>query len=222
MLLEAADVRREGAHALSLDAAVLGGWPAALRARVLRATAGRLGRTLSASGTRVAAEFISSGVSGHGVHLAGGVRVERALDRIVVRVQTRDDAEAPGEALVIDRPGAGQAGVCIGGRRWSVRWGEPAAVAARGEAVLLARPRYPLTVRSRRPGDRIRLPYGSKKLKKVLLEAGIPAHLRDRVPVVVDGEGRVLAVAGVTTSPDAAHRGAPRGPRLALAIEPTE
>jgi tRNA(Ile)-lysidine synthase len=56
----------------------------------------------------------------------------------------------------------------------------------------------PLTVRSRRPGDRFRplgLP-GEKKLKELLIEAKIPAGERARVPLVCDRDG-IVWVAGL-------------------------
>ena len=57
---------------------------------------------------------------------------------------------------------------------------------------------FPLSVRGRRPGDRLRLNGGfSRKLKKVLMEKGVPRHQRERVPVVVDGNGEILWVVGV-------------------------
>jgi tRNA(Ile)-lysidine synthase len=58
----------------------------------------------------------------------------------------------------------------------------------------------PVRVRAWCPGDRIRYSYGSKKLKKVFGEARIPRDGRARVPIVVDGQGRVLWVPGVTRS----------------------
>lgn len=57
----------------------------------------------------------------------------------------------------------------------------------------------PLSIRSRRPGDRFH-PLGlgaSKKVKEALMEAGIPREERDAVPVVVDGEGRIVWLAGI-------------------------
>ena len=41
-----------------------------------------------------------------------------------------------------------------------------------------------LTVRSRRPGDTIRLPYGQKSVKKLLIEKKIPKELRGTIPIV--------------------------------------
>jgi len=57
---------------------------------------------------------------------------------------------------------------------------------------------FPLTVRSRAPGDRVR-PFGgpgSRKVSDVLCDARVPRRLRDAVPLVV-GAGEVLWVAGV-------------------------
>ena len=54
----------------------------------------------------------------------------------------------------------------------------------------------PLTVRSRKAGDRIR-PLGldgSKKVKEILIDAKVPRDARDRVPVVADAEGVVWVV----------------------------
>jgi tRNA(Ile)-lysidine synthase len=52
-------------------------------------------------------------------------------------------------------------------------------------------------VRSRRDGDRVRTPGGTRTLGDVLADAGVPAALRDLLPVVVDADGRVLWVPGV-------------------------
>jgi tRNA(Ile)-lysidine synthetase-like protein len=75
--------------------------------------------------------------------------------------------------------------------RWSV---DPL---PRAEPFALAGLQFPLCVRGRRPGDRIRLPYGSKKLKKLLGEARIPLSERDRLPVLSEAGGRVLWLPGL-------------------------
>jgi tRNA(Ile)-lysidine synthase len=78
----------------------------------------------------------------------------------------------------------------MGGRRLAAQWSlDPL---PRAEPFALARLVFPLRFRSWRPGDRIRLPYGSKKLKKLLGEARIPMSERGAVPVLVDGAGQVL------------------------------
>ncbi|MEJ2317558.1 MAG: tRNA lysidine(34) synthetase TilS [Gammaproteobacteria bacterium] len=54
--------------------------------------------------------------------------------------------------------------------------------------------RRPLKVRFRREGDSIRYKGHTKSLKTVMRELGIPPWLRDRVPLIVDGE-RIVAIA---------------------------
>lgn len=53
--------------------------------------------------------------------------------------------------------------------------------------------------------------YGTRKVKKVLLEARIPADHRAGVPVVTDAAGTVLWIPGVT-APHAAASDATRKP----------
>ena len=55
----------------------------------------------------------------------------------------------------------------------------------------------PLTVRTRRPGDRIRLAGGTRTLADVMGEAGVPRALRDLLPVVTDRDGRPRWVPGL-------------------------
>jgi tRNA(Ile)-lysidine synthase len=104
----------------------------------------------------------------------------------------------------------------VGGRRWSARWSTtpiPGAEAFGGTGL-----RFPLRLRGRRPGDRIRLPYGSKKLKKLLAEARIPLSDRERLPVLVDADGRVLSVPGLARAEGTAA--APDEPALHIAVRP--
>jgi tRNA(Ile)-lysidine synthase len=54
--------------------------------------------------------------------------------------------------------------------------------------------RRPLQVRFRREGDSIRYKGHTKSLKAVMQELAIPPWLRDRVPLVIDGE-RIVAIA---------------------------
>jgi tRNA(Ile)-lysidine synthase len=59
----------------------------------------------------------------------------------------------------------------------------------------------PLTVATRRPGDRMR-PLGmgqSKRLQDILVDAHVPRHLRDNLPVVSDGE-EIVWIPGVTVA----------------------
>ena len=70
----------------------------------------------------------------------------------------------------------------------------------------IARVQQPIAIRSRRNGDRL-LPSGStaeKKVKALLIDAGVPRRLRPGVPILVDGVGgaeeRILWVVGVRRS----------------------
>lgn len=61
----------------------------------------------------------------------------------------------------------------------------------------------PLTVRTRRPGERIRLAVGSRPLATLLAEAGVPRTLRDRLPIVADAADRAVWVPGVAVDAEA-------------------
>ena len=58
-----------------------------------------------------------------------------------------------------------------------------------------------LTLRSRRPGDTITLPGGTKSLKKLFIDRKIPACRRNRIPVIADDAG-VAAVVGIGPNRD--------------------
>jgi tRNA(Ile)-lysidine synthase len=63
------------------------------------------------------------------------------------------------------------------------------------------RVQLPLTVSTRKPGDRMR-PLGlrsSKRLQDILVDARIPRHLRDGLPIVSDRE-EIVWIPGVTIS----------------------
>ena len=45
----------------------------------------------------------------------------------------------------------------------------------------------PLTIRNRKPGDVLKMPFGRKKLKDFFIDKKIPASRRDRIPVVLSG-----------------------------------
>lgn len=62
--------------------------------------------------------------------------------------------------------------------------------------------RYPLTVRSRLPGDVIRILglNGSKKVKDIFIDEKIPPSIRPYIPIVTDASGQILWVCGVRRS----------------------
>ena len=62
-----------------------------------------------------------------------------------------------------------------------------------------------LVVRPRRPGDRIRLRGGSRKVQDVFVDSGIPRPWRDRIPVVAETvTGEILWLTGVAVAAHAA------------------
>ena len=73
--------------------------------------------------------------------------------------------------------------------------------------------RLPLAIRSRRAGDRFR-PSGlghRKKLHDFLIDRKIPREMRDSLPLVVDGEDRIVWVVSEAVAEDFRVTGASRG-----------
>ena len=108
----------------------------------------------------------------------GGIRIARQYDRLI-RLKT-DPAPS---SVVLPLPGEAvfgqsvvQASLVDSGQRLAVE----------GELIL----------RCRQAGDTIRLPGGTKSLKKLFIDRKIPAAARDKIAVVADGRG-VLAVDGL-------------------------
>jgi tRNA(Ile)-lysidine synthase len=168
-----------------------------LRARLLRRLLRRYGTPPGRAGTQAALEFINSGPSGGSVHLPAGLRLERDFDRVrIVAPEPAAAADALDRVVEIAGAGAGSALAVIGGRPYQVRWGSATEGVAE-ESACVADPRFPLVLRGWRAGDRIRLAYGTKKLKKLLAERRLDRRARARVPVLVDGRGEVLWVVGL-------------------------
>lgn len=194
-------VRERGRGRVVLAREALLGYDPRVRSRVLRRELRRFGRAPGRSGTRAVDEFISYGTSGKAIALRGGIRVERDRDRIVLR---RAEPASENRTLRIVGPERGGGVARIGGRRVRAQWApgrgpggadtfdvDPSTVA------------FPLELRGWQPGDRIRLAYGGKKLKKLFLERGLGRAERARTPVLTDAAGRVLWVPGVARAHDA-------------------
>jgi tRNA(Ile)-lysidine synthase len=168
--------------------------PLPLRARVLRGLSREVGAPLDRVGTRLAAEFSSSSLSGQEIRVTGGLSVRHELDRLVLDVGGDLEVDVP---LVITDGRSGSGTVRLAGQTSKVEWGVVKGGEGDGPRFTVREPRYPLTVRARRAGDHIELSYGSKKLKKVFLEARVPEPKRGRFPVLVDADGRVLWIPGL-------------------------
>ena len=122
-----------------------------------------------------------------------------------------DQAPAPGYALAIRGPGEyriGTQGSC------TVYWRAGGAGPREGSF------RWPLVIRSRRPGDRLAGALGSKGPDEIVAEQGLPVGARDAVPVLEDPDGLVAVLASAYGGLDRYRRREldPRAER-ALAIE---
>ncbi|WP_214885824.1 MULTISPECIES: tRNA lysidine(34) synthetase TilS [unclassified Exiguobacterium] len=59
---------------------------------------------------------------------------------------------------------------------------------------------YPLTIRTIKPGDRMRLTVGTKKVARILIDEKIDRSIRPMLPLLEDASGRILAIIGVRVS----------------------
>jgi tRNA(Ile)-lysidine synthase len=170
-----------------------------IRARVMRHLVHRLGGRLDRAATRALLAFAATGASGSGIELPGRLRFDRDLDRLLLHrpaASTRVDSSAE---IVAPAPGAGT--VVAAGARYTVTWalaGGTFEARADGQVARFdpSSLRFPLTMRGWRAGDRIRLVYGSKKLKKLFLERRVSRARRARTPVLTDATGQVVWVVG--------------------------
>ena len=199
-----------GADEVFIDRALLRKYSDPVVAALARRAAAHLGVALSEAGTGLAVEFMREGASGTGLDLPGSVRLEREFERFRIARPARPathtgESGAENDRLEILVPGKGEGELCLSGRRYRVRWGLGGGATA-GKAVSAAgwvsaafppdRLSFPLRVRGWRPGDRIRIRDGHKKLKKVFRESQVPRGQRDRLPVLVDSEGLVVWLPG--------------------------
>ena len=223
--------------ALSFDREALAALPDPLLTVLLRRAATRLGGSLGQGATVALLRFVREAPSGRRVKLAGGVTVEHHLGALHfggpshARTRTRwpldpevGASPAPGPSFTdppphvrIDPP-SGEGAFTHGTCRVAVAWGPGGDSGSRFVAhFALGSVRFPLDVRPWAPGDRMTLSYGKKKVKKILLEARVPADRRAGWPVVADAHGAILWVPGSAQPPRHA-RLSPEGDALRVEI----
>ncbi len=125
------------------------------------------------------------------IHLPGGVTVCRNYDRL-----ERCEAERTLEEMTLKYGGTvelPQLGISISCR--------PAGASVPKKDRFTVLPQGKVVIRSRMPGDTMRLSGGTKSLKKLFIDRKIPAHLRMQIPVIADGAG-VLGVWGIGANLD--------------------
>ncbi len=189
-------------------------YPRALRGEILKrvlrsAGIGELNRFLLR-----ALEGLSGGKTGRELILPGGVVARKEYDWLVIQPSLR---EAKSYSYSLPVPGSlelEEAGVRISARtldRSEERGSFPphsgkAAFppsAPRSEYLDAARVKFPLTIRSRLPGDRYRplgLP-GKKKIKDILIDEKVPPRYREVIPLIADQE-KIIWLAGYLPAQD--------------------
>ncbi|HET8624857.1 MAG TPA: tRNA lysidine(34) synthetase TilS [Gemmatimonadales bacterium] len=186
---------REEAGRLSVALAPFGGMKTPLALGIIRALARRWGHPVGRVRAERVLRLATTGVSGNRVPLGGAAVAERAFDRLHLLLE----AEAADERWEL----AGAAGERVSGR-WRFVWRTAAAPATQHRDACTAwfeQSGTALTVRSWRPGDRLR-PLGGRGrrlLVRCFQDARVPRTLRAAWPVV-EHAGVVAWVPGVCRS----------------------
>jgi tRNA(Ile)-lysidine synthetase-like protein len=131
----------------------------------------------------------------------------------LVRIRTDVPKPAGDRPLVIAEPGTGAAQAVLGDQSYDVAWTVRARETLSRAAQTISNDapsvrhdaptfdasalRFPLELRAWRPGDRIRLTYGTKKLKKLFAERRVGRASRAVVPVLADAGGHILWARGL-------------------------
>lgn len=154
-------------------------------------------------------DFVRDGAAGSELSLPGQQAIHRG-GRVVLKqaLLARESQEGNSFQVSLSIPGEvtfGTQGWTISAERVDTQPAGP--LTARGDAVAVSASAVssPLTVRSRRPGDRFRplgLGGGEKKLQDFLVDRKVPREMRDGLPLVVDGDGRIVWVVGQSIGED--------------------
>jgi tRNA(Ile)-lysidine synthase len=184
----------------------------AAAARAAGAAGGELPADLGRRAVEAVARLRAGGAGTRRIDVRGGRMVEIAYGRVSVRPRPAAPAPAvPAPVLVpgpgvYTWPGAGALVVSAAepGSEPAAPAAAPADLDACFDADLLA---WPLTVRARRAGDRMRPRggRGSRKLSDLLIDAKIARGARDALPVLTTADDVVLYVPGLRP----AERGRP-------------
>lgn len=219
------DVVRGGPAGVELDRGRLRTLPRALARRVVRDAIEAAGGHASFRDVEAILRLGRGDASGRILTLRG-LRVRREAGAMVLEpAGTPGGAAAPlsymrglpvpGETTIPETGVVISTSVHMGPVQPELRRSAGPVVALQSDRLVL-----PLTVRSRRPGDRLRpagAP-GTRKLQDLLVDRKIPCGERDRVPIVVDGTGQIVWVAGVAVA-EAVRVTAPESGMVILEIK---
>ena len=190
---------REEADGLSLPANDLTGLPRPVAVRWVKQTLARLDRhQISAVHLDSILDLAASPNPSAQTILPQGLLVRRVYDRVVFSRETQPAPTLTPRA--IPSPGTYTWG------DWTLTLEEVPCpdhpCQAPYECWLRPAP-FPLLLRCRREGDSLRLPGRARKtVKKWHIEAKIPRHLRDGLPLLIDGADQVLTAAGLGPQTD--------------------
>lgn len=171
--------------------APLVGYDKMLSEVILRALAREVGLVLGPARAAALAGFVGTGASGRRLELGRGWTAELAFDR--VRIVPRTHPEPPPVLLGDRHAGAARWGA------WEFAWRREQAGMPSREAFVTWVPEGAARVRALAPGDRL-VPLGGvgrRKVRRLLMEARVPAGARAVYPVVVSGDDAVVWVPGV-------------------------
>jgi tRNA(Ile)-lysidine synthase len=174
------------------DVARLRQMPAPLRSRALESFLKESGvREPERSHIALAESLVFSDKPSARANFPGNITVERCYDTL----QVAENAPLP-EPVLVKCPGITAL------PQWGLRLVcTEAETVEKHETCFTAVPSGNLLVRSRLPGDAIRLPGGTKSLKKLFIDRKIPASMRPYIPVVVDDMG-ILGIPGIGAAMD--------------------
>ena len=188
---DAAFLQTQAAANATLEVDALRQMAPALRSRVLEAFLKESGvREPERGHIALVESLVFSDKPSARAHFPGHITVERCYDRL--RLQP------PGELEPVQLACPGETQLPQLGLKITCR---PAETVINTENTFTLQVQGPVWLRSRRSGDEIRLPGGTKSLKKLYIDRKIPVSQRPLVPVLADDAG-VLAVYGVGPNRD--------------------
>ncbi|AJD89401.1 hypothetical protein JMA_00840 [Jeotgalibacillus malaysiensis] len=154
--------------------------------------------SLSSAHTRAILELLKQAHPSGDLHLPESLTITRSYNDGYFHFQRETDDAAYtyliDKAQLIDLPD----GHCL-----EVQTGEIVPDKPYRDLYYVSESFMPLTVRSRRVGDKIRLPdgKGSKKIKDVFIEKKVPLKQRSQHPIVTAADGSVLWIPGLRKAP---------------------
>lgn len=140
-------------------------------------------------------QFIRTSKNGKVINLPRGVFVYRKLDTILF---TMEEIKEENLEFNYNIPKDGfikikELGLLIDSSKISIEKYRSLKKDEMVKAIDFDKVKGGITVRNRKPGDKIKLKGGTKKIKDLFIDLKIPREDRNRVPILVDEDGVILA-----------------------------